>query len=41
MTMGILHPIYDFVCRFHYPLPPMCETKILEPLEINGNYPFS
>jgi hypothetical protein len=29
------------VCRFHYPLPPMHETKILEPLQINGNYPFS
>ncbi len=29
------------VCRFHYPLPPMCETKILKPLQINGNYSFS
>jgi hypothetical protein len=29
------------VCRFHYLLPPMCETKILEPLQINGNYLFS
>ncbi len=30
-----------FVYRFHYPLPPMCETKILKPLQMNGNYPFS
>jgi hypothetical protein len=29
------------VCRFHYPLPPMHATKILEPFQINGNYPFS
>ncbi len=29
------------VCRFHYPLPPMCEIKILKPFQINGNYPFS
>jgi hypothetical protein len=29
------------VCRFHYSLPPMCETKKLESLQINGNYPFS
>jgi hypothetical protein len=29
------------VCRFHYPSPPMCETKKLEPLQIDGNYPFS
>jgi hypothetical protein len=29
------------VCRFHYPLPPICETKILKTLQINGNYPFS
>jgi hypothetical protein len=26
---------------FHYPLPPMRETKNLEPPLINGNYPFS
>jgi len=26
---------------FHYPLPPMCETKILEPFQINENDPFS
>jgi hypothetical protein len=25
------------VCRFHYPLLPMLETKNLEPLQINGN----
>jgi hypothetical protein len=24
------------VCRFHYLLPPMCEIKILKPLQING-----
>jgi hypothetical protein len=29
------------VCRFHYPLPPMRETKNLEPLQINENDPFS
>jgi len=29
------------VCKFHYPLPLMCEIKILEPLQINGNLPFS
>jgi hypothetical protein len=29
------------VYRFHYPLPPMCETKNLEPFQIDGNYPFS
>jgi hypothetical protein len=29
------------VCRFHYPLPLMHETKILEPFQINGNDPFS
>jgi len=29
------------VCRFHYPLPPMHETKNLEPLQIDGNYSFS
>jgi hypothetical protein len=29
------------VCRFHYPWPLMCETKNLEPFQINGNYPFS
>jgi hypothetical protein len=35
--------IYDenHVCRFHYPLPPMCETKNLKPLWINRIYPFS
>ncbi len=32
---------YHVICRFHYPLPPMRETKILESLQINGNYPFS
>jgi hypothetical protein len=26
---------------FNYLLPPMHETKILKPLQINGNYPFS
>jgi len=31
----------NFVYRFHYPLPCMCETKKLEPLLTNGNYPFS
>jgi hypothetical protein len=29
------------LCRFHYPLLPMHETKKIEPLQINGNYPFS
>jgi hypothetical protein len=29
------------VCRFHYPLPSMRETKNLEPLQMIGNYPFS
>jgi hypothetical protein len=29
------------ICRFHYPLPPMSETKILQTFQINGNYPFS
>jgi hypothetical protein len=29
------------ICRFHYPLPLMSETKKLKPLQINGNYPFS
>jgi hypothetical protein len=29
------------VCRFHYPLPPMHETKNFKPFQINGNYPFS
>jgi hypothetical protein len=29
------------VYRFYYPLPSMRETKILEPLQIDGNYPFS
>jgi len=31
----------NHVCRLHYPLPPMHETKILKPFQINGNYPFS
>jgi hypothetical protein len=26
---------------FNYPLPPMDETKKLEPFQINENYPFS
>jgi hypothetical protein len=30
-----------YVNRFHYPFPPMCETQILEPFQIDGNYPFS
>jgi hypothetical protein len=29
------------VYRYHYPFPPMHETKILDPLEIDGIYPFS
>jgi len=29
------------VCKFHYPLLLMCEIKILKPLQINGNSPFS
>ncbi len=29
------------VCRFHYPLPLMHETKKLKPFQINGNDPFS
>jgi hypothetical protein len=29
------------VYRFYHPLPPMRETKILKPLQMNGNYPFS
>jgi hypothetical protein len=29
-----------FVCKFHYPLPPMHETKIFKPLKINGIYLF-
>jgi hypothetical protein len=29
------------VCRFHYLRPFMHETKILKPLQINENYPFS
>jgi len=29
------------VCRFQYQLPPMRETKSLEPFQMNGNYPFS
>jgi hypothetical protein len=28
------------VYKFHYPLLPMCETKNLEPLQINGNVHF-
>jgi hypothetical protein len=28
-------------CRFHYSLPPMRETNILEPFQKDGNYPFS
>jgi hypothetical protein len=32
---------YHVVYRFHYPLPPMYDIKIIEPLQINGNYPFS
>ncbi len=31
----------NHVCRFHYQLPLMHETKILEPFQINGDYPFS
>ncbi len=27
-----------FFCKFHYPLPPMCETKNLEFVQINGNH---
>jgi hypothetical protein len=29
------------VCRFHYPLLSIRETKNLKPFQINGNYPFS
>jgi hypothetical protein len=29
------------VYKFHYPLPLMHETKIFEPLKIDGIYPFS
>ncbi len=29
------------VFKFHYPLLLMHEKNILEPLQINGNYPFS
>ncbi len=29
------------VCRFHYSLPSMRETKKLKPFQINENYPFS
>jgi len=29
------------VCKFRYPLPPMCETKFFKPLQIDGNDPFS
>jgi hypothetical protein len=35
------HPKKNHVCRFHYPLYPMCEIKILKPLQINENDPFS
>jgi len=31
----------NVVYKFHYPLPCMCEAKILKPLFMNGNYPFS
>jgi len=31
----------NVVCRFHYPLPPICVTKNLEPFQINGNCPIS
>ncbi len=31
----------NVVCRFHYPLSFMHETKILKPFQINENYPFS
>ncbi len=31
----------NHVCRFHYQLPPMHETKMVEPFQINGDYPFS
>jgi hypothetical protein len=27
----------NVVCRFHYPLPPICVTKNLKPFQINGN----
>ncbi len=29
------------VCRFHYPLPPIRETKNLNTFQMNENYPFS
>ncbi len=29
------------ICKFHYSLPPMLETKNLQSFEKNGNYPFS
>jgi len=31
----------NVVCRFHYPLSFMHETKNLKPFQINENYPFS
>jgi hypothetical protein len=31
----------NHVYRFHYLLPPMCERKILEHLELNKNNQFS
>ncbi len=36
-----LHLRKKKVCRFHYPSPPMHETKNLENISNNGNYPFS
>jgi len=30
-----------FIYIFHYLLPPMHETQILDPIQMNGNYPFS
>ncbi len=32
---------HHVVCRFHYPLPLMHETNILDTFQMNGNYPFS
>jgi hypothetical protein len=31
-------PLY--ICRFQYPLPFMYETKILKPLQMDGNNPI-
>jgi hypothetical protein len=31
----------NVVCRFHYPSPPICVTKKLEPFQIDGHCPFS